>query len=187
MKLLLILLIACAGAAHAQTVPAGSGTLPFKAKLATSCGGFTDTGTLTVALFANETWSADTPAGDFSGPLTPLDTKGRSWRLDFDGGSLAAYEAYLEDQATAICSSPVSISDLVVELVVKMGKGNATASATLKAKATGVAALFAGSGKHQLKAKGVFQPGVFPMSGGAGVLLQSFPWFEGTFFIMDWQ
>jgi hypothetical protein len=176
MRLLAVLLTAwfgLASAAHAQTVPAGSGTLGFKEKLATSCGSFADVGTMDVVLFANETWTADTPAGDFGGTLTPLDTKGRSWRLDFDGGSLAAYEAYLEDQATMICSSPVSISDLVVELVVKLGKGNTTATATLKAQATGVAAIFSGRGKHQIEAKGAFQPGALPMS---------FPWFEGTYF-----
>jgi hypothetical protein len=182
LPIVLAALFAFASAAHAQSVPAGSGTLPFKEKLKTPCGGFADAGTLVLVLNANETWSAEAPAGNFAGTMTPLDARGRSWRLDFDGPSLAAYEAYLEDEATDLCSSPVSISNLALSLVVKMGKNGTQASATLKASATGVAALFAGNGKHQLEAKGAFSPGVFPTSGGAGVVLVSFPWFEGTYF-----
>lgn len=173
MKVLPLLLSAFlfASTAFAQTVPAGSATLPFKEKLKTPCGGFADAGTLVLVLNGNATWSAETPAGVFSGTMTALDERGRSWRLDFDGGSLAAYEAYLEGEATDICSSPVSISDLVVSLVVKMGKDAAKASVTLKASGTGVAAIFAGAGKHSIKAKGVFSPGV----------TFSPIWFQGTF------
>jgi hypothetical protein len=81
MKLLPILCAAffgLAGAAHAQTVPAGAGTLPFKERLRTPCGSIASEGTLVLALIDNATWTVDSPAGVFSGTLTPRDPRGRS-------------------------------------------------------------------------------------------------------------
>jgi hypothetical protein len=171
-------LLLAASAAHAQPVPAGSGVLAFKEKLKTSCGSTSDAGTLTLVLQSNGSWSVDAPAGAFGGTLTALDPAGRTWRLDFDGGSLAAYEQFLEDAAADICASPVSISNLELGLVVKVAKDGTQVSAQLKATADGVAALFAGTGKHQLKAKGAFVSAALHGGSGASVILESFPWYE---------
>ena len=142
--------------AHAQVVPAGTGVIAFKQKLKTSCGSVADLGTLTLVVNSNATWSTNAPGSGFSGTLVPVGTKGTLWALAFDGGSLTAYESYLEDAATNICSSPVSISDMQIDIVLKLGKDFSQASLALTTDATGTAAIFAGRGKHTLKGKGSF-------------------------------
>ena len=49
---------------------------------------------------------------------------------------------------------------MAISILLKPGKDGTQASLQLKTSATGVAAIFAGEGKHQLKAKGAFTPSV---------------------------
>lgn len=176
-------LLFLAAAAHGQPVPSGSGQISFKEKLKTDCGTSGASGTLTLTLFPNATWTIESLPFDFGGTLSPADPLGRSWNLAFDGASLTAYELYLESVAEEICATPVSISDMEIGIQLKLGKDGTQASLQVKTSATGVAAIFAGKGKHQLKGKGVFAPSsalvASPAHGaGATIFLQSYPWYE---------
>jgi len=149
-----------AGSAHAQTVPAGSGTLggneTFKA--GPGCGKETDLLNATLSLAANGAWSAHTLDADYSGTATPADSKGRKWNFAFNGPSFAGFRGVLEDWATTLCDYyEVTIDTLdVPKFTLKVNKLGNEATVKLKAKATGHTDLGNGKGTYNTKLAGAW-------------------------------
>lgn len=155
----IVLLLAPLGA-WAQAFPEGTGVIDFKEKFkAKGCGGFKDEALLTVVANGDGTWSASAPAGDFSGTMMAGDAKGKKWLLFFDGGSFDDYFDYLEEVATELCFTPVSITFLEFKkFELKFNKDRSLAKLKLKTKAEGTTAFGPGKGSHALKGKGDFTP-----------------------------
>jgi hypothetical protein len=153
-------LLAAGGAAHAQAVPAGEGAFAYAEKLKVKgCDSFALIAILTFTVAANGTWTASANFGDFSGTLSPADSKGRTWNLVFDGPSLALYEGYLEGVAEDLCGVPVNVTSIDIDrFQVKFGKELSRVAFQLKAGLQGSSAFGPGGGGHSLKGKGVFDP-----------------------------
>lgn len=160
---ILLLSLSLAGAAEAQTFPVGVGVIMTKEKLKVGggCDSFSIEDSFLFATYANGTWAADTDSGIYSGNLLPADSKGRSWNLVFDGSSMAQYGNYLEYVASMLCGTTVAIVDGSIDaFVIKLGKNGTQVSLQLKTSAVGMTVFGSGKGKHSVKGKGAFAPGI---------------------------
>jgi hypothetical protein len=158
-------------AAGAQPLPVGSGLIAFeeKLKIGPGCEEFSGAGMLVLSVFPDASFRAQSDAGTFSGRLWPEDPRGRTWNLRFDTGSLSFYKRYLEAGARVLCGTDVSISGGGVEsFVLKLRRRGSQASLVLRTTATGSAAFAGGRGRHQIKGKGSFVPGLLPASEASG-------------------
>jgi len=162
LTLLLCLSFVLAGTAASagSTGPAGIGTIAYGEKVkAKGCGTYSAPALVELILNGDGTWVADAPFGEFSGTLSPADSKGRTWNLVFDSGSLALYEAFLEEVATELCETPVNVTGIQFSAFqLKFAKDLSEVAVQIKSAATGSTAFGAGSGSHGLKGKGVFVP-----------------------------
>jgi hypothetical protein len=159
----ILLFLSLAGAAEEQSFPVGVGVIATKEKLKVGggCNSSNIEGSIWFATYANGTWAADTDSGLYTGSLSPADSKGRSWNLEFDGSSLLQYESYLEFVASMLCGTEVAILDGSIDaFVIKFGKDETQVSLQLKTSATGMTIFGSGKGKHSVKGKGAFAPGI---------------------------
>lgn len=150
-----LLLLATAAPAGVHT-PFAAGEIFYKEKLKIGggCDSFSTAASLDVWLYNDLTWTAVAPWGTFDGPLQPAGKPG-VFNLQFGPASQSAYRMYLEEAATILCGTPVSIPSPQVEtLQVKIGKSGSS-SVSLRASATGTSAFGSARGTHQLKGKGV--------------------------------
>jgi hypothetical protein len=154
-----LLFLVLAGSAHAQTFPVGSGLVTTKEtfKVGGGCDSFRGGGSVVVSVAANGSWTADAPAGTFSGTMSSADPRGRSWNLHFDLPSLALYELYLESAASYLCETTATITSGSIDaFVLKFDRDRTRISLKMKTTANGYTQYGSGSGKHQIKGKGSF-------------------------------
>jgi hypothetical protein len=153
--LALLGLLALAGQAAAQAVPAGSGTLNGGERLRVpGCGRDGGAVALDFALAANGAWSADTGAVTYTGTSTQLGP--RLARLTLDAASLAALEAALESDASALCEEAVTISSLNPRAALLVSKRRTRAHLLLRVRAFGSAGGEEGAGLYRLRARGAW-------------------------------
>jgi hypothetical protein len=138
------------------SVPIASGEIVYKEKLkiGSGCDSFSTIAVMDVTLYST-TWTAVAPAGTFDGPLQSAGKPG-VYNLQFGPASLSAYRAYLEDVASDLCGTAVSIPSVQTEIQVKLGKGGKT-SMSLRGSGVGTSAFGSAQGSHQLKGKGVLE------------------------------
>ena len=145
-------------AAAAQNFPSGVGMMEFKEKFKVQgCDKFKGIDGLSFTANGDGTFDVDAPDIDVSGNMVQTDTKGLKWALEFDGGSLATYIAFLETVASQLCGTNVNvISTEFKKFEVKFKKDFSEAKFQLKTKAVGSTAFGDGKGAHQMKGKGPF-------------------------------
>lgn len=159
-------LLALASAASAQTFPQGSGNLAGADRLRVpGCG--RDGGPISAAITAQPyaclvapctggTWTATIGAASYSGTGDALNE--RLTRLTLDAASLAALEAALEADASALCEEPVTISSLSANAALKVNKRQTHAWLGLRAHARGMNADGdEGIALYALRARGPWQ------------------------------
>ena len=147
-------------AAAGQEFPNGFGELFFKERFKVSgCPSSKDEDSLSFTANGDGTFSVDAFAGSFSGAMTPKDTKGLKWLLQFDVDSLADYIDYLEDVGTILCqTSVVALFVEIQKFEAKFKKDMSEVRVKLKTRAAGQSAFGTGRGRHSLKGKGGFTP-----------------------------
>jgi len=147
-----------ASAASAQTFPAGGGTLVGGERLRVpGCGRLGGAVSLDVALAANGAWTIDSGTDVYSGTSNALTR--RLVLLTPDAASLAALEAELEQNASALCEEPVEISALNVNAALKLNKRQDRARLFVRARGTGTTESGdQGSGLYRLRAGGAWNP-----------------------------
>jgi hypothetical protein len=122
--------LAAAGAALAQTVPAGSGALTGKEALHThACNKHAPPSAATVnfTLASNGAFSATQGANNYTGTSTTLH---RRTTLTLDGNSTSALNAAVNAKASSVCGTNVSVGSFKVDratLVVNKKKTKAAA------------------------------------------------------------
>jgi hypothetical protein len=108
-----------------------------------------------VTLDPSGAWSADLGAATYAGTSTAPTPRLRL--LTLDAASLAALEASLEADATALCEEAVTIDALNVNAALKVNKRRDRARIYLRARALGSSASGTpGTGLYQLRAGGMW-------------------------------
>ena len=171
--LALLGLLALASGASAQTFPNGGGTLAGADRLRVpGCG--RDAGLISVAVTAapfacvlggpglvapctGGAWTATIGAASYAGTGDALNE--RLARLTLDAASLAALEAALEADASALCEETVTITSLTANAAFKVNKRQTRAWLGLRARARGTnAGGDEGIALYTLRARGPWQP-----------------------------
>jgi hypothetical protein len=162
----LVLLLASAADAAEPEPPRAYGMIVYKEKLKVGggCDSFGIVTQMSISMDVGGSWAASSIAGLFTGTMTPAGKPG-VWNLLFDAASLDAYGAYLEEIATDLCGTPVTILDGTIEafqLKLKPKEDTAAAAVSLRTSAIGESALGAAGGRHQLKGKGTltYEPAI---------------------------
>ena len=167
--LALLGLLALASGASAQTFPNGGGTLAGADRLRVpGCG--RDAGLISVAVTAapfacvlggpglvapctGGAWTAAIGSAPYSGTGDAINE--RLARLSLDAASLAALEAALEADASALCEETVTISSLTANAALKLNKRKTHAWLGLRARSRGMTASGGeGIGSYALRARG---------------------------------
>ena len=156
--LLLLGFLALASQASAQSVPDGSGTLTGGDRLRVpGCGRQGGPVSLDVTLAANGNWTATGSGATYSGTSTAMN--GRVVRLTLDAASLAALEAALKTDASALCEEAVTISALNANAALMVNKRQDRARLFLHARGAGTTASGGeGNGLYRLRARGPWTP-----------------------------
>ena len=166
-------LLALASTASAQTFPSGAGNLAGTERLSVpGCG--RDGGLISVALTAQPfacvaggpslvapctggAWTATIGASSYAGTGDAINE--RLARLTLDAASLAALEAALEADASALCEETVTITSLTANAAFKVNKRQTRAWLGLRARARGTnAGGDEGIALYTLRARGPWQP-----------------------------
>ena len=170
--LALLAVLFAVSAAAAQPLPVGSGVIRFEErfKIGGGCDSYSAPGFAVFSVFPDGSFSVQTEAGAFRGTLRPANRKGLVWHLSFDDSSRSFYRLYLQAGASVLCGTPVTVGSPAIEsFVLKLAKDRAQASFSLRASASGASAYGTGRGKHQIKGKGPFSPGLLPASPGNAI------------------
>jgi hypothetical protein len=135
-----LLVLACCFAfatpALAQLAPGEGGTLIGRDRLRVPrCGRQVGPVSADVTLDPSGAWSADLGATTYTGTSTAPTP--RLHLLTLDAASLAALEASLEADASALCEEPVTISSLTAKAALKVNKRRDRARLYLRARAMG--------------------------------------------------
>jgi len=156
--LALLGLFALAAAANAQNALQGSGTLDGADRLRVpGCGRQGGPVALDLTLDPTGAWSLDDGTTTYTGTSTPLTR--RVLRLTPDAASLAALEAKLESDASALCEETVTITSLHANAALKVNKRRDRAQLYVRVRGNGTTASGDdGTGLYQLGARGGWSP-----------------------------
>lgn len=161
LPLALLLLLALAGtAASAGSGPAGVGLVEYTEKVKVKgCGTFSLTSFIQFDLSGTGTWLADGGFGVVGGTLTPADSKGRTFDLQFDGPSFVAYDAYLSDVASELCGFAVDVTSFQFDVLqLKLSKDLSAIAFQIRSNIGANSPSGAVFPTHALKGKGGFAP-----------------------------
>jgi hypothetical protein len=144
---------ALASSAAAQFAPGEGGTLTGGDRLRVpGCGRQAGPVSAAVTLAPKGDWSAAAGATTYTGTSTEQTPRLR--RLTLDAPSLAALDANLEADASALCDDAVTVTALSTQAALKRNKRGDRARLFLRARATGATAGGSGTGLYRLRAGG---------------------------------
>ena len=147
--------LALAGAASAQTAPAGNGTLAGGERIRVKgCGREAGPVTLGVTLAANGNWTITEGSNTYTGTSTAVTD--RRVRLTPDAGSLALLETNLESEASGICEETVTITALTANGGLKVNKRGDRARVFVHARGEGSSASGTGRGSYRVRTRGAW-------------------------------
>jgi hypothetical protein len=149
-------LLASAAAAQAQSAAQGIGSLSGGERLRVrGCGRSASPVTLAVTLNQAGAWSATEGSTTYTGTSTALSR--RVLRLALDAASLAAFEAFLEAEASDLCDEAVTLSSLSAGGLLKLNKRETFARMRVRARGEGTSASGeSGAAVYRLRVRGAW-------------------------------